>query len=193
MPKRSIRQEVLARRKALSAEDCRLASSQVQQFFLASMQYQQASCIIIYAPIHNEVATQMIVHHALGTGKQVGFPVVVGQTMVFRGIQADAAMQRGAFGILEPCSGGELLLPDQADIIVVPGVAFDEQGHRIGYGKGYYDKTIHHVEGQGKLVGFCYEFQVVESIAGQSHDVKMDCVITEKRIITPNAKQISAS
>ena len=69
--------------------------------------------------------------------------------------------------------------------IVIPGIAFDMTGKRIGYGKGYYDRTLHHLEGEGKLVGFCYDFQLVDAIAGEPHDVLMDLLITDKRVIRP--------
>ena len=75
--------------------------------------------------------------------------------------------------------------PCEADLIVLPGVAFDTKGKRIGYGKGYYDKALHSLEGQGKLIGFCYDFQLVDDIAGEPHDVKMDLLITEKRVVCP--------
>jgi 5-formyltetrahydrofolate cyclo-ligase len=74
---------------------------------------------------------------------------------------------------------------DEADVVVLPGIAFDLKGHRIGYGKGYYDKTLHRLEGQGRLVGLCYDFQLVEMITGEPHDVKMDLIISEKRIVRP--------
>jgi len=86
---------------------------------------------------------------------------------------------------MEPCSTHRHFELEDADIFVVPGIAFDLQGHRIGYGKGYYDKALHRLEGQGKLVGLCYDFQLVDRIAGEPHDVKMDLILSEKRVVRP--------
>lgn len=183
MPKTSIRQAMLSRRKLLADEDCRCASMRIQQSLLSWVSYQRASCIIAYVPIRNEVDTSLLVQHALDSGKRVALPAVVGRNMVFREVQSGYELQRGAFGVYEPPDDARLFDPKEADLVVVPGVAFDLQGHRIGYGKGYYDKTVHILEGQGRLVGFCYDFQLVEAIAGQVHDVKMDWVITELRVI----------
>jgi 5-formyltetrahydrofolate cyclo-ligase len=94
-------------------------------------------------------------------------------------------MHRGAYGILEPDDASEIIDPDRADLIIVPGIAFDMAGKRVGYGKGYYDRVLHHLEGSGRLVGFCYDWQLVKGIAGEPHDVTMDMLITEKRVIRP--------
>jgi 5-formyltetrahydrofolate cyclo-ligase len=69
---------------------------------------------------------------------------------------------------------------------VVPGVAFDRSGRRIGYGKGYYDKTLHVLEGSGRLVAFCYDFQLFEEIVGEPHDVTMDIIVTETTVVRVN-------
>jgi 5-formyltetrahydrofolate cyclo-ligase len=87
------------------------------------------------------------------------------------------------YGIPEPTAECPSYSPVEADIIVIPGIAFDTCGGRVGYGKGYYDRTLHSLEGKGKLVGFCYDFQLLERIAGEPHDVRMDIIITERRII----------
>jgi 5-formyltetrahydrofolate cyclo-ligase len=81
-------------------------------------------------------------------------------------------------------------LPQNADLIVVPGIAFDVMGRRIGYGKGYYDRALHDLEGEGKLVGFCYDFQLVDEIIGEPHDVTMDMIITDKRVVRLRASNI---
>jgi 5-formyltetrahydrofolate cyclo-ligase len=122
---------------------------------------------------------------ALAALKLVLYPAVCGEGLVFRRVLGLKGLQRGAFGISEPASSCEAYDPHEADLFVIPGVAFDLQGKRIGYGKGYYDKTLHSIEGQGKLVGFCHDFQLVENIADEPHDVKMDILITEKRVLRP--------
>jgi 5-formyltetrahydrofolate cyclo-ligase len=176
---------MLAHRRSLSENESRSASLSIQRSFLDMEEYRHARGIILYASIHGEVDTEGIVHAALESGKKVAFPAVVHHGLVFREVTEISSMNRGKFGIMEPCQTGRNFELDEADIVVLPGIAFDMKGHRIGYGKGYYDKTLHRLEGQGRLVGLCYDFQLVEMIAGEPHDVKMDVIISEKRIVRP--------
>ena len=176
---------ILARRKALSTAEASSSGLVIQKALIASEAFRRARVIGLYAPIHNEVDTTEVCVKALAAAKKVLYPVVSGEKLEFRRILAPGMLQKGTFGILEPAASCELHDPIDADLIVIPGIAFDEAGKRIGYGKGYYDKTLHHLEGQGKFVGFCYDFQLVDAIAGEPHGVLMDLLITEKRVICP--------
>jgi len=147
----------------------------------------------VYSPINHEVDTDLIVRCALNSGKKIAFPSVVGDQLFFCEVQDLSSLKKGAFGIMEPCATGKIFTPEEADVLVVPGVAFDLNGHRIGYGKGYYDKMLQHLEGHGKLVGLCYDFQLVNEILAEPHDVKMDMIITEKRVVCPLASSITNS
>jgi 5-formyltetrahydrofolate cyclo-ligase len=129
----------------------------------------------------------------LDSGKKIAFPTVVGEELFFCEVKDLSSLKKGKFGIMEPRATGKALMPEEADVLVVPGVAFDLNGHRIGYGKGYYDKTLHRLEGRGKLVGLCYDFQLVDEILAEAHDVKMDLIITEKRVVCPLASSITNS
>jgi 5-formyltetrahydrofolate cyclo-ligase len=183
MPKRSLRRTMLAHRKSLSEAEFRSASYLIQEFFLETEEYRRAKRIVLYASIHNEVATERVVAAALQSGKTVAFPVVVHHGLAFHEVDTLSSLKKGAFGIMEPCTSGRCVAMEESDIFVLPGVVFDLKGHRIGYGKGYYDKALHRFEGQGKFVGFCYDFQLVDEIAKEPHDVRMDMIITEKRLI----------
>jgi 5-formyltetrahydrofolate cyclo-ligase len=185
MPKRKLRQAMLARRKALSAEDAKALSFMIQRLFIASVEFGKSAMVGLYSPIHNEVDTSEVLVSLLGSSRAALYPVVNGGMLVFRRVDSPGKMRSGSFGILEPDESCEVVHPDRADLIIVPGIAFDLTGKRVGYGKGYYDRTLHHLEGSGKLVGFCYECQLVEAILGEPHDVTMDLLITEKRVIRP--------
>ncbi|MHC1697815.1 MAG: 5-formyltetrahydrofolate cyclo-ligase [Geobacteraceae bacterium] len=185
MPKRTLRRSMLARRKSLSPEEFRSASLCIQKAFLDTDNFKRARSVLVYSPINHEVDTALIVHVALDSGKKVFFPSVDGAELCFCEVQDLASLKEGAFGIMEPCVTGTVCAPEEMDVLVVPGVAFDLKGHRIGYGKGYYDKAVHRLEGYGKLVGICYDFQLVDEIFAEGHDVKMDLIITEKRIVCP--------
>lgn len=181
MPKRTLRAATLARRRELTPYLVACHSLALQQLFLALPEYRQAQVLALYSPIHHEVETATVATRALAEGKTLLYPAVVGSKMEFRRVRHLDDLVPGRFGILEP--RGEVWEPKQADLIVVPGVAFDRSGRRIGYGKGFYDKALHQLEGSGRLVAFCYQFQLVEEIAGEPHDVTMDLIVTEEKVV----------
>jgi 5-formyltetrahydrofolate cyclo-ligase len=174
---------MLARRRSLPVTEVKSASTLVQQAFIMTGEFAEARVVALYAPIHNEVDTAEVMQVALASTKIVLFPAVCHKGLEFRRITSPSVLRRGAFNILEPDETCPVHSPEEADLIVVPGVTFDVCGRRIGYGKGYYDKSLHQLEGKGKMVGFCYDFQLVGEIAEEPHDVKMDMIITERRTI----------
>lgn len=184
MPKGTLRALTLARRRALAPEQVKERSAELQRRFLALPEFRRVSVIALYAPIHGEVETGLVASAALAAGKTVIFPAVVEDDLEFRAVRALGELVPGRFRIPEPA--GEAVEVSGADLIVVPGVAFDQCGRRIGYGKGFYDRSLHRLEGSGKLVGFCYDFQLVEEIVGEPHDVTMDLIVTELRVVRVN-------
>jgi 5-formyltetrahydrofolate cyclo-ligase len=185
MPKKSLRQPMLARRRALAETEARSAGLLAQQALIASREFAEARVVGLYAPVHNEVETAEVMRAALAAAKLVLFPAVCSGGLEFRRIYDPCMLRRGAFSIPEPDATCPVHSPAEADLIVIPGVAFDLSGRRIGYGKGYYDRALHQLEGKGRLVGFCYDFQLVGEIPGEPHDVRMDLIITERRVIRP--------
>lgn len=187
MPKQNLRHLMLAKRKALAGITGKLASRLVQQTFVATEEFAAASVIVLYAAVHNEVETADVLQAALATSKTVLFPAVSSEGLVFRRIENASALRKGAYGIMEPPAACIGYPPEVADLIVIPGIVFDLAGRRIGYGKGYYDRALHQLEGMGKLAAFCYDFQVMDEIMGEPHDVRMDMIVTETRVIRPRA------
>lgn len=185
MPKRSLRQQMLDRRRCLDVAESQAASLRAQRAFLSTAEYGRATVLALYAPIHNELDTSLVFSTALDNGKRVVYPVVTGSSLEFRLVAGDDDFQAGAYGIREPVASCPVMAIGEADIIVVPGVAYDLTGHRIGYGKGYYDKALHQLEGGGHLVGFCFDFQVVDALKDEPHDVRMDLIVTDRRVIYP--------
>lgn len=176
---------MLAKRRELSPTQVEELGLLVQRTFLSSTEFAGAKTLALYAPIHNEVGTEELMCQALSAGKVVLYPAVAAGTLVFRQISKPADLHTGAFGIHEPRSSCTIYAPHDIDIIVIPGVAFDRKGRRIGYGKGFYDKALHTLEGTGRFVGFCYDFQLLDEIAGEPHDVSMDLIVSETRVIRP--------
>lgn len=184
MPKRTLRQTILAQRRALSHEQWRLASQTAQERLLALEEFQRADCIALYAPLHNETDTAMILSVAFAAGKRVLYPAVCGAHMVFRQVEGIECLSQGCFGILEPCPTGTDHQADEADLIVVPGVAFDQAGHRIGYGKGFYDRFLQHPGRSAHLIGLCHDFQLIDGqIPAETHDIRMELIVTDQRLV----------
>ena len=184
MPKRSLRSQLLALRRALSHDEWCVSSSAAQRNLLSLGEFVRAECVALYAPAHNETDTGLILTAAFQSGKRVLYPAVCGHHMVFRHVERLEELQQGTFGILEPCATAAEHQADEADLIVVPGVAFDQSGHRIGYGKGFYDRFLHHPGRTASLVGLCHDFQLTDgAIPADSHDIPMDIVVTDERII----------
>lgn len=186
MPKRSIRSHYLAERKARPSHICADSSLEIQKRFLFSNLFRDARCLALYSAIHNEVSTDEIVGEALGEGKSVVFPRVTGDTLEFVMIESPADLVTGAFGVKEP--NGRTLVPVQKlDLVVVPGVAFDQRGHRLGYGRGYYDRALAECPSHCMKVGFAYDFQLVEELPATEYDETLSVLITESRTINFSA------
>jgi 5-formyltetrahydrofolate cyclo-ligase len=180
-----MRRLMLAKRRALLPLDVESLSFRIQQSFMASVEFSMAKTLALYAPIHHEVDTVLVQRQALFLGKRVVFPTVEGVALAFRQINAEADLVAGAFGIRSPGTASPAVPVDEIDIFIIPGVAFDLAGRRIGYGKGYYDRALHPLERCGRLVGFCYDFQLVDAIVGEPHDVTMDVIVSETRTVRP--------
>ena len=151
----------------------RAAESEIlRRAVLAEPHFAKARTVALFSSLPDEADTSEIIRRALLT-KQVALPVVEGERMYFRFLTSDAATRLGAFGIREAC--GEICRPEQIDFILVPGVAFDMQGNRMGRGRGYYDRYLARC-GAFKA-GICFSYQMLESVPHDESDIKMDTVL----------------
>ena len=149
--------------------------------FLESEIYKNCRVVMLYMSIGNETDTTKIIKKAYEDGKKVVFPVTDKESGVITPYYADetAVFEKGAFNINEPQNGTKAKLCD-IDVILVPGIAFDLKGARIGFGKGCYDRLLKNTD--AVKVGFCYDFQVCDSIPAEEHDVMMDFLVTESGV-----------
>lgn len=142
------------------------------------------SNIFIYLSYGSEVDTFALIEYFLNVKKNVYVPICDTKncTMRFSRITSIKNLHENSYGILEP---NEIVDSNAiADIVIFPGIAFDICGNRIGYGKGYYDRFMAGIEYEPVKVGICYDFQLLDIIPSNMHDVKMDMIITENRMIT---------
>ncbi len=143
------------------------------------------ACIYISSK-PGEVDTQGLIHSALEEGKRVCVPVIEPENAELGLVEINSLdnLEPGYFGILEPQNGVRQPLDSiDWDLAVVPGIAFDRLGHRIGFGKGYYDKLL--AAKDSPKIGLAYNFQVVEPFETLPHDVAMDLIFTENETIQP--------
>lgn len=179
--KKAIRKEIKAKRDALTVHQMQEASKAVNEKLFARPEWQAAGSIFVYVSYNNEVDTYSIIAKALETGKRVFVPKVDGEEMHFYEIaDVDADLACGAYGIMEPITQGRDI--SHEGLMIMPGVAFDENRNRLGYGGGYYDRYLSWPNTHYKIA-IAYELQMVESVPTEECDVKPDCIITPERVI----------
>ncbi len=182
--KRIIRKEVISRRDALSSELRKAKDESIGRRLLTLPEFIKARIILFYASFRSEVDTMKLLQRSLLDGKTVVLPRVdtSNTSLVLYTIPSVEDLVPGHFGIKEPRENREELIePSDIEMIIVPGVAFDEHCNRLGYGKGYYDRLLSHKN--ALAVGLAYEEQILAHIPADAHDIKMDKIITDKRII----------
>ena len=148
-------------------------------------EYKKASTVMIYLSIEGEAPTDEIVKSMLTDGKKVCVPVTNGRNMTPAEVDENTVYVKGAFGVRVP-SKIKAVEKYDIDIVITPGLLFDRQGTRCGYGKGCYDFFL---EGfTGVKMGICFACQLVNAFPSEKHDVKMDYVITEKGVVVCEKK-----
>lgn len=176
MEKQELRKEIRSRKRQFTSQELRKQSFPVVMRLLSHPRIKAAKTIMLYYSLPDEVDTHTLVDSLLVSGKQILLPRVTGEgTMELRRYTGPTDLALGAYNIMEPT--GELFDDYAAiDLAVIPGVAFDREGNRMGRGKGYYDRLLPKLRSTYKI-GICLPFQLVEQIPTDEHDVKMDEVI----------------
>lgn len=174
MTKQELRTQIRATKRQHTSEQLADFSKNICDKILSMPIYQSAHTILLYSPLNDEVDVFSIVNDAYRNGKTVLLPKVVGDDLelhIYKGVES---LERGAFGILEPM--GEVFFDyNQIELAIVPGMAFDKAGHRLGRGKGYYDRLLPRLKNAYKI-GVCFPFQFLNEIPSEAHDVRMDYV-----------------
>lgn len=174
MTKSELRASMLALRGALDHDSVKRAGDAVAQAFLR--RYADADVFLLYCDMRNELPTGALISALHAAGKQIYLPKASGNTLLTGRFEGWQSLEKGAFGVMEP--KGAVTDDVLFDVIAVPGVAFDKQGFRLGYGKGYYDRFLSSAAA-GTTVGLAFDFQVVAHIDAEPHDLPVDAVLTE--------------
>lgn len=177
--KESLRSKLLVQRNALSREDISKYSEKISQKIFKHPKFISSKSLFLYFSIGSEVSTSSLLDESLRLGKNVFLPVLDNSSnLSFHKFESFLKMKKGKFGILEPTSKVSLV---DSDLVIVPALAFDLHLHRLGYGKGYYDRFLKNTSSY--KLGICFDFQLIEKIPNEHHDQKMDEVISEKRTL----------
>lgn len=177
--KKEIRLRMLERRKSLSKEEVMKRSEGVIENLINLEGFRESKNIMFYVSYDNEVFTHQLIMESFST-KRVIVPLLKDDEILPIEIGSWEELERGAYGILEPPDKEPFPL-DLIDIVLVPGIAFDEKGNRIGHGLGYYDKFLRRFN--GIKIALAFDFQVLKEIPSLDHDKKVDLVVTERRTI----------
>ena len=175
MDKKALRSEIRQKKRAMTEEQIESKSAALGVLFRDCPLYRQAKTVYGYLPYNQEVRTVPILKQALADGKQVAVPKVYGDTMRFLYITDLSQIAPGYAGIPEPVADGPAA-DDPTALVLMPGLAFDPQGHRIGYGGGFYDRFLE-AEPLHPTVALCYDFQLLPHLDTEEHDVPVDCVL----------------
>lgn len=175
MDKQALRAQVRAQKRAMTETQIEEASRRLGELFAASELYQQAKTIYGYLPYNQEVRTIPMLQRALDDGKRVAVPKCYGDEMRFIYLDDLSAVEKGYCGIPEPIAD-EPVADDPTALVLMPGLAFDPQGHRIGYGGGFYDKFLSSEQTHPTLA-LCYAFQMFEHLETEEFDIPVDCVL----------------
>lgn len=174
MDKKTLRKNLLRDKKSLPQEII-LKTSQIINHNLTSLEaFLSAKTILIYASLPWEVDTSFIWDYALQ--KQLVFPKVEKGELSLIRVKNKESLKKGTLGINEPFFG-DYILPSEIDLAVVPGIAFDKEGYRLGYGGGYYDKLLPKIE--GVKIGLVMERFFLPKLPKEEHDIPVDIVVTE--------------
>lgn len=178
--KKELRKLVREEKRKLLPEDIRKRSMAILKNLYQTESYQKAERVFVYVNYNQEVDTSLLIDHALEEGKTILVPKVLGECMEFYRIASREELEKGAYGILEPVLECEKDTSCQG-LMILPGLVFDRNHHRIGYGGGFYDRYLMEHPDFEK-VALCYDFQVVEKIETEEFDIPVDVIITETEV-----------
>ena len=177
-----------AREERRRQPDKDAVSQRIIDRLMAMSQYDCAVKVMWYVDVRDEVRTRSSLPRVLASEKEIVVPYCQGDDLRLFRLRRTDELSPGAFGILEPRDDlrgqdGRTADPQELDLVIVPGVAFDERGGRLGYGRGFYDRLLGEVAPRVTLVWVAYDCQIFASIPTNDHDIAMDWLVTERRTI----------
>lgn len=184
--KKETRKNIIKKRDELDKEAKKIMDDEIIKKLINSEEYKKARGIFTYIGFASEIDTKIIIEDALRLGKEVYVPKIFNKEMILIRIDSLENLITSSYGILEPIGDKNDFDVNKLDLIIMPGVAFDEEFNRLGYGAGYYDKFLDRNDLKCSKIALAYEFQVLDKLEVEEHDKKVDQIITEKRRVINN-------
>jgi len=178
----SIRKEILGRLNNQSREDRAKKSDIIKNKLLSSPEYNKARVVMFYVSMDEEVDTHRMIEEALKAGKRVAVPYIEKETddLIAAELEGLGNLEKGPYGILQPEKKHLKEVPlEKIDLVIVPGVGFDEKNNRLGRGKAYYDKFLGKLSPRTVTIAVCFGFQLVKNLPIDTHDLPVGKVITD--------------
>ena len=175
MDKKELRRQIREKKRAMTEDQIVSASARLGELFLNCPQYKEARTIYGYLPYNQEVRTVPMLEQAMRDGKRVAVPKCYGDEMKFIYMDDLSKVELGYANIPEPIADGPVA-DDPTALVLMPGLAFTEEGNRMGYGGGFYDKFLA-AEPNHPTVALCYDFQMVDYIPTDDYDIPVDRVL----------------
>ena len=175
MDKKALRKQIREKKRAMTPQQIEQASARLGELFASSQAYKNAKTVYGYLPYNQEVRTVPMLERALQDGKRVAVPKVYGDDMKFIYMDDLSQVADGYAGIPEPIADGPVA-DDPTALVLMPGLAFDPQGHRIGYGGGFYDRFLA-AEPDHPTLALCSDFQMLPQLETEEFDIPVDTVL----------------
>lgn len=173
MQKKELRKLIRQRKAEHTAKEKAEMSARICRQVLTDPHWAKANTVFLYHALTDEVDTTMLIDAAMQEGKTVLLPVIDGDDLRLK--IHTGATQTGSYSIQEPI-GEEFTCYKEITLSIVPGMAFDKKGNRLGRGRGFYDRTLPKLA-EAYKIGLCFPFQLLESIPCEAYDIKMDAVL----------------
>ncbi|MEE2701863.1 MAG: 5-formyltetrahydrofolate cyclo-ligase [Thermodesulfobacteriota bacterium] len=186
LDKFALREYIRAERSKLQSSTIGLQSERISSFLVDDPLFKSAKFrnIVLYSSIKGEVDTSLIDTEARKLNKNIFYPKLINRKMVFAKANSIDDFLPGCFGIKEPISN-EYIDIANVDLFIIPAVAIDVLGFRLGFGKGFYDKELQNIS-RDKIYSLVFDFQLIKREFGEEHDIRVKKVFTEKEIVTIN-------
>ena len=186
--KAEIRRQMRSMRRALSGEEQKRAADGVYAQIMRMESYRSARTVMAYAAVRGELSLERVMEDIRASGRRLALPRC-GESGEMDAclVTERRQLRQGAYGIWEPDESCLLVPPEEIDLMLIPGTAFDRAGGRIGQGGGYYDRYI--IKTRAVRVGICHGFALMNHIPTENHDVRMDAVVTPEETLIFRQKE----
>ena len=186
--KSELRKSVLEKRDSLDISELQSKSQRIMENLFGMESFQKAESIMFFVSFRSEVMTDFMIRETLKMGKNVIAPrteTKAKDLQISFIVDFNSDLTIGAYGILEPRQDScKRAKASDVDLVIVPGSVFAENGDRIGYGAGYYDRFLGKLKNGTKKIALAFDLQIIDSVPSNNKDVKLDYIVTETRVIT---------